>query len=42
LRDHGVIVSYRLYVTIGVPVTLIALFLALSMLAAEVYVIGLA
>jgi len=37
-----VIVPYRLYIKIGVPVTLIALFLALSVLAAEVYFIELA
>ncbi len=37
LRDHGITVPYRLYVKIGVPVTLIALFLALSVLAAEMY-----
>jgi arsenical pump membrane protein len=42
LRDHGITVPYRLYVKIGVPVTLIALFLALSVLAAEVYFMGLA
>jgi len=37
LRDHGIQVPYSLYVKIGVPVTLIALFLALSVLALEMY-----
>lgn len=37
LRDHGIAVPYRLYVKIGVPVTLIALCLALLVLVGEVY-----
>jgi arsenical pump membrane protein len=38
LRDHDIHVPYGLYVKIGVPVTLIALLLALSILAVQLYV----
>jgi arsenical pump membrane protein len=41
LREHDIHVPYSLYVKIGLPVTLIALALALSVLAAEVYLVGL-
>jgi arsenical pump membrane protein len=37
LRDHGIVVPYALYVKIGVPVTLVALLLALAVLVAEVF-----
>jgi arsenical pump membrane protein len=40
LRNHRIEVPYRLYVTIGIPVTLVALLLALAVLIAEVYVTG--
>jgi arsenical pump membrane protein len=37
LRNHNIQVPYLLYVTIGIPVTLVALLLALAVLIAEVY-----
>ena len=39
LRDHDIHVPYSLYVKVGVPVTLVALLLSLSVLAAEVYLV---